>query len=98
MKYRQTSAHLSTPITDFYLDTMENRSIPKLADDVLFTINATYDKRPDLLAYDLYNSADLWWVFAMRNPNILVNPLIDFKLGTAIKLPHIDTLRSVLGI
>ena len=95
--YRATSAHQNTQITDYYLDVMTNRPIPRSATDVAFTINETYSNRPDLLAYDLYEHADLWWVFAQRNPNVLVNPLLDFKTGTVIFLPNLSTLRDVLG-
>jgi membrane-bound lytic murein transglycosylase MltF len=63
-----------------------------------FTINQTYQYRPDLLAHDLYGDSGLWWVFAQRNPNTLKNPLLDFKEGTLIYLPKISTLKSVLGI
>jgi hypothetical protein len=96
-KYSATSAYATTPLNDYYLDVMTNRPIPRESDDIVFTINATYSNRPDLLAYDLYEHADLWWVFAQRNPNVLVNPLNDFKTGTVIFLPKISTLRSVLG-
>jgi len=95
--YRATSAYADTPITDYYLDIRTDRSIPKSSDDTIFTINETYNNRPDLLAYDLYEHADLWWVFAQRNPNTLVNPLLDFKTGAIIYLPKLSTLRNVLG-
>jgi len=39
----------------------------------------------------------LWWVFAQRNPNTLVDPLFDFKEGTSIRIPTLDTLRDALG-
>lgn len=77
---------------------MTNRPIPKLADDQYFTINATYQYRPDLLAHDLYDNAGLWWVFYQRNPNTLTKPPIDFTSGTQIYLPRITTLQSALGI
>jgi len=95
--YRATSAYKGTEISDYYLDVRLDRPIPKSADDILFTINETYSNRPDLLAYDLYDHADLWWVFAQRNPNVLVNPLLDFKTGTVIFLPKLSTLKTVLG-
>ena len=76
--YKSTSAYFGTAITGNYLDIMVNRGIPKLDDDKLFIINETYSLRPDLLAFDLYSDADLWWVFAQRNPNTLINPLYDF--------------------
>jgi hypothetical protein len=76
---------------------MVNRPIPKETDDQLFTINTTYQYRPDLLAFDLYDTATLWWVFYQRNPNTLTKPPIDFVAGAVIYLPKITTLRSTLG-
>jgi len=76
---------------------MTNRPIPKNVDDQLMLINQTYQYRPDLLAYDLYSTSALWWVFYQRNPNTLTAPPLDFKAGTQIYLPKLSTLRSVLG-
>jgi hypothetical protein len=79
------------------MDLMVNRPIPKQSDDTLWIINVTYQYRPDLLAYDLYNDATLWWVFYQRNPNTLTKPPFDFAANTFIYLPKISTLKSVLG-
>jgi hypothetical protein len=76
---------------------MVNRPIPVENDDLTFTINLTYQYRPDLLAYDLYGNAGLWWVFYQRNPNTLTKPPFDFAANTFIYLPKIGTLKSVLG-
>jgi alpha-L-fucosidase len=76
---------------------MVNRPIPKENDDLTFTINTTYQYRPDLLAFDLYGIAGLWWVFYQRNPNTLQAPPMDFKAGILIYLPKITTLKSALG-
>jgi hypothetical protein len=96
-QYDATSPYYTTGYTQFYLDTMTNRPIPKETDDVLFQINQTYQYRPDLLAFDLYDNAGLWWVFYQRNPNTLQAPPLDFKAGTQIYLPKIATLRATLG-
>jgi hypothetical protein len=95
--YDSTSAYFNTGYNQFYLDVMVNRPIPKLADDLEFVINQTYQYRPDLLAFDLYDSATLWWVFYQRNPNTLQAPPLDFATGTTIYLPKITTLRTALG-
>lgn len=95
--YTSTSPYFTTAYTQFYLDVMTNRSIPRDNDDVYFKINQTYQYRPDLLAYDLYQNPGLWWVFYQRNPNTLTTPPWDFKVGTSIYLPKITTLRSALG-
>lgn len=95
--YASTSPYFATPRNAIYLEFMVNRPIPRQSDDILFRINTTYNLRPDLLAFDLYGDAGLWWVFAQRNPNTLVDPLGDFRDGTQIYIPKIDTLRSALG-
>lgn len=95
--YTSTSPYFATGYTQFYLDLMVNRAIPKEVDDVLFKINQTYQYRPDLLAFDLYNDPGLWWVFYQRNPNTLQKAPWDFVAGVDIYLPKIDTLRSALG-
>jgi hypothetical protein len=95
--YESTSPYFTTDYSQFFLDVMNNRPIPKENDDRLFKINVTYQYRPDMLAYDLYDTANLWWVFYQRNPNTLTAPPLDFATGTTIYLPKITTLRSVLG-
>ena len=95
--YDSTSPYFTTGYSQFFLDVMVNRPIPQQADDRLFTINTTYQYRPDLLAFDLYDNANLWWVFYQRNPNTLTKPPLDFAVGTTIYLPKITTLKSILG-
>jgi hypothetical protein len=95
--YDSTSPYYTTGYSQFFLDVMENRSIPKEADDTIMLINQTYQYRPDLLAFDLYSTPNLWWVFYQRNPNTLTAPPLDFKAGTQIYLPKLSTLRNVLG-
>ena len=95
--YNATSPYFTTPYSQFYLDNMVNRPIPKENDDNLITLNQTYQYRPDLLAYDLYQESNLWWVFYQRNPNTLTAPPWDFEAGKMIYIPKITTLRSTLG-
>ena len=95
--YDATSPYFLTGYNQFYLDVMVDRPLPKQSDDLNFTINLTYQYRPDLLAHDLYSDARLWWVFYQRNPNTLVAPPWDFAAGTSIYLPKLTTLRSALG-
>ena len=95
--YVATSPYYQTGYSQFFLDVMVNRPIPKETDDLEFIINQTYQYRPDLLAFDLYQDSNLWWVFYQRNPNTLTKPPVDFVIGTTIYLPKITTLKSVLG-
>jgi hypothetical protein len=95
--YDSTSPYYLTGYSQFFLDTMVNRPIPKQPDDILFQLNLTYQYRPDLLAFDLYGDSRLWWVFYQRNPNTLQAPPLDFAAGVAIYLPKLSTLKSALG-
>lgn len=97
VQYSKKSSYGLTGLNDRYLDLMVNRPIPKLDSDAEIILSETYNMRPDLLAYDLYDDSELWWVFAQRNPDILKNPLIDFSVGTKIYVPTINTLRDTLG-
>jgi alpha-L-fucosidase len=95
--YDATSPYFTTTYSQFFLDVMNNRPIPKQSDDILTTISLTYQYRPDLLSYDLYGTPALWWVFYQRNPNTLTAPPLDFVAGTRIYLPKESTLKSALG-
>lgn len=97
-QYSASSPYYKTKTFGNFLDVMVNRPISKLSDDVLYEIDHVYEYRPDLLAHDLYGTGSLWWVFAQRNPNVLVNPLLDFVPGTRIYIPKLSTLKQDLGV
>lgn len=96
--YTKTSPYGKTAITSFFLDVANIPNIPYASSDVLYQIDAIYQYRPDLLAYDLYGDAALWWVFAARNPNTIQDPTFDFLAGSSIFVPKKETLTTVLGI
>lgn len=88
-QYRGDSVYRNTEIVDNkYLgmysptvtDTSKYNTYP-------LVIEAKHDKRPDVLAYELYGNPRLWWVFAMFNQDELVDPIIDFTAGKEIKVP-----------
>ena len=95
--YGATSPYYRTGYSQFFLDVMVDRPIPRLTDDLSFIINQTYQYRPDLLAFDLYQNSNLWWVFYQRNPNSLTAPPVDFVAGKKIFLPKLSTLQEILG-
>jgi hypothetical protein len=77
---------------------MINKPIPALGSDVFWAITPVYEFRPDILAYDLYSDARLWWVFAVRNKNIIKDPIYDMVAGQRIFLPKLSTINNVLGL
>lgn len=97
-KYRNTSPWFKTTTTQNYLDLLVIRPVASYPSDYLYTIESQYRYRPDLLAFDLYNDAALWWVFVQRNLDVIQDPIFDFEPGTQIYIPQLSKLRSSLGI
>ncbi|OUV96064.1 MAG: hypothetical protein CBD02_05435 [Candidatus Pelagibacter sp. TMED142] len=97
-KYSRTSPYLDTPQNDINLEPLVKRTFNIEDDDQAYTIERTYAYRPDLLAFDLYGTPRLWWVFAQRNPDKLEDPIYDFKPGVTIQLPKAETISRDLGV
>jgi hypothetical protein len=96
--YSPLSPYYTTGQPFGYLDIANFRSIPAASDDILFTVVKPYENRPDLLAYDLYQTVQLWWVFALRNPSVIQDPVFDMKSGVKIFLPKLSSLKITLGL
>jgi hypothetical protein len=96
--YDNLSPYYLTTVNGGYLDVMTWREIPAEADDILYTIHKSYENRPDLLAHDLYGDVKLWWVFSMRNPSKIKDPIFDMVSGTSIYLPKLSSIKITLGI
>lgn len=97
--YGRSSPYFNTNVVDGkFLDVLNYRSIIADQDDVLMTITPVYEYRPDLLAYDLYNNSQLWWVFAARNPNVLgPDPYFNMVAGIQIYIPQQINIQRALG-
>jgi len=98
VKYSNTSPYFETEVKSTYLDMFKPRTLTVEDDDQSYTIERTYAYRPDLLAYDLYGTPRLWWVFTQRNPDQIEDPIYDFKPGVTIKLPKKENVLKDLGI
>ncbi len=96
-KFRKDSFIKNTQVLDgVFLDINKLPNIAVTLSDESYAIDPAYDQRPDLLAHALYNNSRLWWVFALRNPDVIKDPLRDFKSGTVIFLPSAGAI-SALG-
>ena len=84
-------------LDETFLDVNNLPSLPQNVNDERYVINAMYDERPDLLAHALYGSTRLWWVFAIRNPDLLKDPIRDFKSGLRIFLPSAENVNIIAG-
>lgn len=95
---KPTSPYINTPIANQYinyLDLWEVINIPVSANDYEYIIENKYDENPGRLAYDLYGTSRLFWIFARRNMDILIDPIGDFKAGTKIMIPSKSTVETI---
>lgn len=97
-RYTNSSPWFNTKVTNNYLDVLKIRPVSAESDDFLYSIEPQYTYRPDLLAYDLYQNAALWWVFTQRNLDVIQDPIFDFVPGTQIYIPKAASLKKVLGL
>jgi hypothetical protein len=91
------SFYSNTNDRDFYLDLWIDPGLGFSPSDPKKSIPVEYDLRPDLMANKEYGSSRFWWVFALRNKDILIDPVEDFKAGTEIHVPNMRALSSIGG-
>lgn len=96
--YRDTSPYFTTAQSRETLGILSKRLFAFESDDILYEIDSFYERRPDLLAHDLYGSSKLWWVFMHRNMDVITDPIWDFKAGTQIRIPKKTVLETYLGV
>ena len=89
-EYKKTSPYFKTDQINFqikYLDFYNNRPIFSDLSDELIVVGPKHHHRPDLLSNELYSTPDLWWIFAARNKNKLIDPIYDLVSGLEIYVP-----------
>jgi len=94
--HKQTSFYRDTPVQDFYLGLWDPIEVPTSVSDREYVIESKYDRRPDLLADSIYGSARLWWIFAISNKDVLIDPIDDFTAGTTITIPAKTTIERLI--
>lgn len=97
-KYSNVSPWARTKVKSGYLDHFAIRPVAAEDDDILYTIEPQFSNRPDLLAYYLYDTTKLWWVFTQRNMDVLRDPIFDFRAGVEIYVPKKSGLFKLLGL
>lgn len=95
--YPVTSPYAASKQTSWYLSRYKHRPIPPNRDDEPFTITAKYEFRPDKLSDDQYGTPAYWWVFAVRNRNVLNDPVWDMKVGVEIIIPSLAHINKSIG-
>lgn len=91
------SPYFLTKQSGSYLGIAQLRKVPAEKDDILYEITSQYEFRPDLLAFDLYGDSQLWWVFSVRNKDVISDPIYDMYAGQKIYLPKKPLLQRAIG-
>ena len=97
INYPASSPYGLTPQTSWYIGNYVNRDIPAASDDSPLTLTKNYENRPDKLSYDLYGTPAYWWIFAVRNRDLITDPIWDMVAGLTIIVPSLATLKQALG-
>ena len=96
--YSKVSPYRNTKENNLYLELLTIRPVPAEKDDYLYTIENQYQHRPDLLAFDLYGNAGLWWIFVQRNMGVIKDPIYDFEPGVQIYCPKKSNVEKYIGV
>ena len=81
MAYSKNSFLSSAKTKSFYTGLNYN-NLPRIrpsVSDTTVVLTEKYTMRPDLLAEDLYENVEFWWVFSLRNLEILKDPINDLN-------------------
>ncbi len=95
--YPSSSPYSTTTQTSWYLSNWKYKPIPPDSTDELYTLLSRHNYRPDTLSYDLYGTAEYYWVFCIRNPFLRKDPIWDFVTGLTIIVPSASYLKRVVG-
>lgn len=64
--------------------------------DTSYTIPSKYNLQPYRLSKELYGTEELYYIFALLNPDILQDPVYDFVTGLTIQVPEPSRVRQYL--
>ena len=99
-KYLPSSPYFNTAQTVVsgvpYLDFWNEIILLPSTTDTLISLEPKYQYRADLLSNDIYGTPQLWWVFMLRNPDVIKDPIWDFITGINIYTPAKTNMNGFL--
>jgi hypothetical protein len=97
INYPVNSPYSATPQLSWRLGRYQHRAIAPAPTDTRRVLTSRYHHRPDILAFDIYGTPELWWVFMLRNMNLIRDPIYDFVTGIEVVVPSAETIRAAKG-
>lgn len=92
---KASSPYYGTEVNGNFLGVWKRRSIPPSGNDSVIVVQQRHRHRPDLLSYDLYGTADYWWVFLARNIDVIRDPIYDLVPGMELYIPSLDRIKGL---
>lgn len=75
----------TTEVSNGKIEFWESRQFQESDDDKVYVIEEIFDRRPDKLAYVLYEDSRLWWIICQYNNIIDVHD--EFVTGKELLIP-----------
>jgi len=100
VSYNKTSPYANTVLRNNlveYLDFIDFIEIPSDDSDEILTVSTKFHHRPDLLSNNLYDTPDLWWIFVVRNPDQMIDPIYDLVADLDLFVPTKQRIFGLLG-
>ena len=100
VSYNKTSPYANTVLRNSlveYLDFIDFIEIPSHDSDEILTVSTKFHQRPDLLSNNLYDTPDLWWIFVVRNPDQMIDPIYDLVADLDLFVPTKQRIFGLLG-
>jgi len=95
--YSSKSPYAKTKQTSWHIGQFNYRSIPASEEDSIIIVDRKYNNRPDLLSYYLYGDSEYWWIFYVRNRNVMTDPVFGLQTGMEIVVPSASHVKRTLG-
>ena len=94
-RYSRYTAGGTTETANGFIEWWEKTNFPADASDTLYTVEAFYTGRLDLIANTFYNEPRYWWFIAQYN-NIL-DPISEIVTGRVLRIPTKIRMEMILG-
>lgn len=70
---------------------------PDSSDSFITSLDKKYENRPDRLSQDLYGTIGYWWIFQVRNMDVIRDPIWDLTAGMSLYVPSLERLKTLIG-
>lgn len=84
----------TTEVSSFAIEWWNKNPMPRDPSDIVYSMEAKYEGRPDLLGYLFYGDPGLWWVIATYNG--IIDPTEELVLGKILLIPLKERVQSEL--